>query len=488
MAAEIQINILGLPEAKLAANYQVEKPNAVDPLILDLVDEGTVDLASDGTGNINMSGKGVSIGDLVFFSVNDRNGTNDATAGNAAYWVTITDDGVAPPPVLKLLAIGDSFTDRGSSGTTDGSRPTNQYVGINQSGYWVSGAYLHSTQDYIFRPDMGKSSEGTSGLLSRLDEPYVQNSDADVVILLIGTNDVGAGDINTTKQNYTDIVNKLRLNDKFKVLIVPVTHRNDGINPTSDNAFIDELNTHCVSIAATTDGVEIAAVNTEFNTRMMTDQITYGGVSDDGLHANTAGGVLLGETVAAALDTFYPSTIEKFNILPTEFTGTGGVVTAGGTGVVPDNFRGLRSNNTTEDGFTGPIDRGDGKVWWKIRTNGGVPSGSNNTTSFESVLFPCTAGWYTGEVTFEVIQGADALSDVDLRLDNDSATYSYCEQITTSGGIGAWEVGKQYRIRTPSTRCENGNARLLFTSDQDQGTDTIIYVTDFKLYKVEDVV
>lgn len=462
--------------------YSVDENN-LEPVDgkISVVNSGTVDVAANGQVNIPMAGKGVILGQQIYSAFSTFDGTNFDSCLNAAGWSAVSDDGVAPPSVYKLIAIGDSFTDRGSSGTTTGDRPADKYVGINHSGYWVTGAYVHAQSDYIFRADMGKSSEGTSGLLSRI--PSVLEKDADLCAIMIGANDVGANDITATKANYDSIISELRNNDRYKVLIVPCVHRYDTANNTQANAFIDELNAHCATIAATNDGVEIVPVPTELNNRMAVS----GDVSDDDLHLNSVGGMLYGESIGVALDQFYPSTIEKFNIAPA-FVGTGGALASGATGVVPDGYKGSIANNSTEFGFTGPVDRGDGKVWWKIRTNGGAVSGSNNISRLDLDSVACVDGKYVAEALIEPINGGENINQIIVRADSNSATYNYCELITTGGGERAFENGVGYRMRSPSAYCDGGTATLRIETNQVMGTDVELYITDVKLYKVEDIV
>lgn len=484
MALEVKKTIKNVAESKFGIPFEIRKLSGEVRVI---IHAGEVDIISDGTLGtvaIPMGGRGVLLDSEVGLLLDEYDGTNLEDSGASFDWVKITDDGVAPPATLKLMAIGDSQTDNASSGTTTGDRPTNGSVSINYKGYWVSSAYVQCASDYIFRTDMGKAGAGTSNLLSRL--PDIMLRDADVVMLMIGVNDVGGGDIETTKSNYTQIVNGLRANDKFQVVIVPVMHRNDGANPASDNAFIDELNAHAATLAATTDGVSIVPVNTAFDTLMM--QAGYGGVSDDWLHTNNAGGMLLGAPIAVHLDAHHPSAMpEKFNLTTRDFVGNGGNVTGGGTGVAPDGYTGTLANNTTEDGFSEAFDRkGDGRLWWKIRTHGGTPVSSNNKSKLTFNNVPIADGIYGAKLTVEV-ETPHVLSKMRLAINSSDGTYTYSD-ITASGScVDAFEAGKEYPLRSATALAKAGNINFYFETTQVQGDDAIIWITGAEVYKVEDL-
>ncbi len=485
MAVELNFKVKNVPSALTGAYYNLLADDR------SLIHSGTTDVAADGQVNISVAGRGVGLGDWVYTLVDNHvvGGNNHANEGSCLDWIQVTDDGAPAASVYKLLPFGDSFTDRGSSGTTDGARSLDgkQYTTTNLLGYWTTAAYIHSDSDYIFRQDMGKSGDTCAGVLARMSESYFTGTDADLCILMVGANDALTNDPDTVKANYTAIVNGL-LAKGLKVLLVPVVHRNmASIDNVKANTFIDDLNAHAANLASTTTDVEIVPVNTEIDTLMDSTQGTWGGISDDGLHLNNKGAMMHGKPVATALDLFYPSAITKNYILPLDFTGTGGTVTANGTGVAPDGCKALYGNNTTEDGFTGPIDKGDGKVWWQLRPNGGAPVSSNNKAQFESLHMAVPSGKYVGEITFVIQSGAEALDRAALRLDNDSTLYNYCEMITNGVGAGAFENNKVYRMRTPSVYTEAGTAYLRFLPDQDQGADVIIHITDFNFYKVEEI-
>ncbi len=489
MALEASLKIENNSNVVRTVKFETKKQKSAGSDELVLVIGGSVAVAADGQVNIPLSGRGLTLNQQIKNFFTDFDGTNYATSIDAAGWSVVTDDGAAPPSVYKLLPFGDSFTDRGSSGTTDGVRSVDgkQYATTNLLGYWATAAYVHSDSDYIFRQDMGKSGDTCKGVLARMSESYFVNTDADLCCLMVGANDALTNDPDDVKADYTAIVNGL-LAKSMKVLLVPVVHRNmPNIDNAKANTFIDDLNAHAASLASTTTDVEIVPVNTAIDVLMDSAQGTWGGISDDGLHLNNRGAMLHGKPVADALDLFYPSTITKNYILPVDFTGTGGTVTANGTGIAPDGCKALYSNNTTEDGFTGPIDKGDGKVWWQLRSNGGTPVSSNNKAQFESLHMAVPQGKYVGEVTFVIQSGAEALDRAALRLDNDSTLYNYCEMITNGSGVGAFENNKVYRMRTPSVYTEAGTAYLRFLPDQDPGADVVMHITDFNFYKVEDI-
>jgi hypothetical protein len=382
------------------------------------------------------------------------------------------------PETIKILFIGDSHTDRASSSTTTGERPANKAVDINTLGYWSNAAYLFAEGDYLFRPDMGKSGDGSGGLLSRMDN--VLTSDADVVVIMIGSNDSATG-IASSKSNYTQIVNRLRENDKYRVLLVPAPHRNDYTDPTAFNAFIDELNAHAATIAATTDGVEIVPVDTVYNELMMSSKSTYGGVSSDGLHSNNRGAMVKGRQVVPYLEQFYPSVIpDKNNVISDVFVGTGGSLYSNSTGTLPNTYSGYYCNFS--------IVNEDGKDKIKIKTSGQPPVSYSNQSKIKIDEVSVPSGMYVTEVTM-YIKNAAHITSMRLGTDTNSTVYGYSTFGTSYSATGdIFEEETEIRMRTPSTYVAEGEKIFMFLeTSQMEGLDVELLIYDVKIYKVEDI-
>lgn len=467
MALEVTKKIGNITEAKTGLNYELKSGS------WELIDSGTVNASSDGTIHVPMAGKGVSLSDDLVMQVHNFNGVNFSTFGYSMFDVKVQDDGVAPPDVLKLIAIGDSFT--ATSNVDTGVRPSKGNITTFFSNYWVSAAYVWSANDYIFRPDMGKSGQTTRGALNIIEQ--YKASDADVVMLLLGANDFFIIPQAESWSNYELIVNGLLTSGK-RVLIIPTYKRNNGGSWEDINTQCDELNAFVRSTFENTDGVFFSDVDTTIDNLMITHG-NDGALSDDGLHFNNIGGLMAGVKVAEALDLHFPSTINKINLAPDSFTGTGGTAATGG--VMPDGFYGSLASNTTEDAFTGPIDRGDGKVWWKVR--------ASNQTLFRLNAVPTTSGFYTMECTVEFEQGAELVNRIEVTVYSSGTTYNPSELNTelVVDSSGMVSNGVKYRFRSPTGIMEDDTGVARFETRQDTGDDVIYYITDFKFYKVEDI-
>jgi hypothetical protein len=318
--------------------------------------------------------------------------------------------------------------------------------------------------------------------------PTLLAEEGDLWMVMSGTNDILGGlTIQESKDNW-DAIAALIVGEGKKLLIVPVAYRNRvGEDPMVYNGRADELNAHLVTIAASNPDIAIAEENAEWNAGVMTDQVTWGGLTDDGLHPNGYGGVVLGKEPAIALDLYFPSVIEDKSVMLGEFSGTGGTLSIG-TGVMPDGWKGYFANNSTEDGFTGPIDRGDGKVWWKCRSNGGAVTNQDNRIIFEShSVDDGSEGWYVGELTVEFEQGVESLISCLVQGESvDSGFFSASHQYLNPIDPNSLKNGVEYSLRTPSIKGVSGGKQFEIQTSQNMGDDVIMYVTDMKLYKVKD--
>ncbi|MBF4377378.1 SGNH/GDSL hydrolase family protein, partial [Vibrio anguillarum] len=83
---------------------------------------------------------------------------------------------------IKLIAFGDSITAAGASPRT----ANGNYIYLT-GGYWVD-AWVQSSQQFEMLDGVGVSGNTTLDLLNRMDDVLL--SAADVVMILIGTNDL----------------------------------------------------------------------------------------------------------------------------------------------------------------------------------------------------------------------------------------------------------------------------------------------------------
>ena len=482
MGTEVRVNFLNFTDAKTGARFILESDAGLE------IERDVKDIGTDGIFVHNMAGYGQPIGTRLFLHVDDFNGANHDTIESGYGSAIVADDGAPAATVLRVTATGDSFIDTASSTTYEGVRLPNKQCTIIQKGFHASAVYMMAAGDYLYRDDTGKAGDTTGGILSRIG--VVTASDADLVIICMGTNDAAGDDIEASKQNYTDTIAALTAAGKL-VLIQPQTQRNDIPDPTTLNIFIDALNAHCVTLAANNDGVEIAAVATAFNAAMMSNQVDFGFVSDDGLHPNDKGGLLIAsESTAPALNLHFPSTIEdKSSIIDEEFSGTDGGLLNFATGSMPTGIYGYYANPTTDVGFQ-TINDGGGKPWLHIRTDGSATPQTSSANKFKATYYPYvtqTAGRYVAEIKF-VCDNPEVLAHYKLSLDSEGSTYSYVSIEKTIAANNALTAGQEYTLRTPDCWLENDAVIISFLGEQVAGVDCQMRITDWKVYPTVDVI
>ena len=228
---------------------------------------------------------------------------------------------------LKVVAFGDSITAVGSSDAP--------YYLTRLSGYWVFADML-TKGNFDFLQGKGISGNTTLDLLARMDDVLL--SGADICVLMIGTNDVGAGrtsgDILTS---LIDIVTQIN-NAGIEVVLLPITYRESS--GFYMNTQIEEINKlYKTYIEPLTNSFFVDNGNAEFNRYMNNDDVYS--VTEDKLHPNTFGSWLIAGELARKLDTLYTSYLMEKNVLSNFFLdGTDGSLNNGAIGEVPTGFIG----------------------------------------------------------------------------------------------------------------------------------------------------
>ena len=336
---------------------------------------------------------------------------------------------------IKTIAFGDSFTDNG-----DSPRLPDGAYSYGSRGWWgwannLAGGY------YNMLDAAGISGNQTIDLLNRMDDVLL--SGADVVSILIGTNDLNAGRTpEQTRDSMIDIVDQIIANGQY-VLINRVTHRElaDGLN-----SAIDTLNSYYDDIAIARDNCGICGDYTEFNS--FVDSGNELVVTTDGLHPNSYGAYLLGKVTAKAMDKLFPSSEPALtNEAPNpEFLGNSGLVLSGATGEAPNDWRIYFADPS--NGGTTPTSEVGGLI-----VDGGVRSFKVTTGNAGSALFR-SGNWpvnANGLYMFDIVFSCDSTSDftvIKFRLATQSALagdVSFQFNIP-SGDI---KLGK-VRFRTPA--------------------------------------
>lgn len=481
MALELKYTIPTGIGAITDANYDIKVGNPDSSRTL--IKTGKINIGADNIFQIPVAGTGLILGQFAEVYVNDFTGANFTTSGRSVKWVETTDDGIIPPPVntLKLLCIGDSITANGSSVFGEVGRGSTQSATVRPKGPHIAAANMICSSDYLIRDDFGVGNTETSHIIGYL--PDILAKDFDLAVLMIGTNDVDAGvPIETIKTNATTIINALTAS--HKLLINPVMHRFDsGANAVAWNNTIDELNTFYFTQASTNPNAEIAPVPTMWND----NATTIGGdgiLTDDGLHPLDRGGVYAGASLASALDAFYPSNLDKVNILP-DFSGSAGQIKSSATGNVPDAYRGDFATANVGVGFN--VVEIDTKRWVEIQTNGDVSVPSGRTVIFrgiDNVQSPAHAKFvaemlvvFTESTSMEIFKlTATTASD---------PTYGQ-GQWNSEGDL--FEAGVEYRIRTlPFYALATDTIRLELFARQYVGPDVSFRIADYQVYEVESI-
>jgi lysophospholipase L1-like esterase len=391
---------------------------------------------------------------------------------------------VVPNPTLDGIertiifqCAGDSLIDGGSSGSTTGLRPKNKFLSLTQNGAWVNAFFLLSDSDYEIRADAGKSGDTTAGLLSRL--PDILKMDADLIVLQIGINDA-VSILEESKVNYKAILDLITASGK-SALVLPITARGLRDYYSGENEKNIELNAYVRSIAANMPNVEVAPDPVEYN-ELMVSGPDNGGVSGDNLHPNIRGALMQGKIIADFIDDVFPSRIIKNNILPANFSGTSGKLLSGATGVAPDGVSVYYGN-----GYEGPIDRGDGRVWWKLKTSGGTVTNNSNLARMFFDTVNVNSGKFISEAVFSFVN-AHLITKFRLSTISNTSQYAYADVNTTGSSLDCFEDNFEYRMKIPSVySADGGKMQHYLEVQQALGDDVEIYVTDNKTYKTDEI-
>ena len=322
------------------------------------------DALTAGVRNVLHSGVKAVTGNTIDIDIGE-NGTvgngaiisaDNYTSGGAAFksfsGYSLIEAGEEPPTdilisgnYLKAQAFGDSITANGGGRGIDGGWTLNTRA-------WWADALTKSTQSFYLSDSKGVTGNTTLDLLARISD--VLNDDADIIILMIGINDLGQGrTISDIKASMIDIVDQIITAGKF-VFVVPVL-QTQGTTELQDN--ITALNLEYRDIASTRDKMVVCSDVSDFNTIMLTP--SYTDIAPDGLHPANRGAELISDHVALELDKYVISTNQNdVDYMAVDFTGgSDGSILNGATGTIPTGWRGYYADPSEAGTFT---DRGVG--------------------------------------------------------------------------------------------------------------------------------
>lgn len=286
--------------------------------------------------------------------------------------------------LIKLVAFGDSFTDNG-----DSTRTANGSYSISTAGYW-GWLWGMSKQEFEMLDGLGVTGNQTRDMLARV--PSVLATNADVVVLMGGTNDLNAGNTpEFARDGMRQVLDALIAGGKY-VLLVPVAHRRltDGLNNKIDilNEYYKEL------VAERADHVVMANSSEAFNVLSAANSRE---ATTDGLHPTGYGASLIAAEAVKALDAHFKSLpLERQNYAPNpDLTGVGGQLFNGATGQVPDVWR-LYYADPTNDGSSmgvGGVVNGDGTVTLRSGNNTSVSNAAKTFFRTGDVIVPQGGEW-----------------------------------------------------------------------------------------------
>lgn len=422
---------------------------------------GSVPVANE----INIGGVG-SVGQGVLINADNYNGENvdifKALSGYSEIELLQTDKINGPQ---SIIAFGDSFTHNGATYRSDNGAYTTKTVG-----YWV---WINMLTESTFKvlDHAGVSGSKASDLLERIDDVLL--SDASVVVILVGINDITAGvPISEITENMLNIVSQITSNGQY-VVLCPVPHRNGDYNDQ-----VDLLNIEYVGVADQFDNCFMVPNFDEFNSEIALGNISS--ITQDGLHPNTRGAFLLGNTIASTMDSVFDAQIEDLEniIINPEFSGVDGRVVYGATGTMPTSWR-LEYADPTDAGT------GSGTGAGASIDNGVITfrTGAESPTNQARVLGGDIPVEQNQSYVFDAIITIDATENItafNIQLTTDSSDVGKASfQFQPPAGA---TTPTEIRISTPPINV--GNSTTVEPIIQGYGTNLTWTLKEPRLFKV----
>jgi len=425
----------------------------------DVLTQGVRSVLYSGVAPVSGNAIEVNIGDNGVVGNGAIVSADNYTSGGSAFksmsGYSLIEAGGVPPTGyliegdrLKVIAFGDSITEAGDSQRRN---LAGNYAKTTTS-YWAN-ALNNTGQDFYVLDGWGVASDTTVNLLSRMDDVLL--SGADIVIIMIGTNDLLADTpIQTISDNMANILDQI-IAAGMKVIIQPVIHRRpDTPFEEGYNDRVDQLNASYRGLVTVRSAdVDMAGDPISYN-QLLVDNPPL--VTTDGIHPISYGAWHIGQTLSPVISSRVLSKTPVGDLnYATGLTGTTGELRDGATGQVPDGWRLYDANPAV--GVGGTVN-GDGT--YTVLTGLDAGGGENNS----KVLFitaPLDAGSY--------------IFSIDLSIDDISKLESEFKVTIRQGFVNE---SSTFRIFQSSELPENsmdfsGGVRILLNRITIAATETI---------------
>lgn len=362
---------------------------------------------------------------------------------------------------LRLIAVGDSLTDNGSSGDI-----------LTMSSAWVWAAAA-SGYDYYILDDAGTAGQTVQDIYARFGTDVVDKS-PDVVLYCGGANNIGTAD--TPAEIVDVIIDSLELLPSTTQIVVGyIPQRTQTLGSMTTQEVIDktnDVNAIIANINSTVPNAYPAGPYTAYDALSLESNGDKGGTFD-GLHWNYEGSYLTGGVVWAPLVTANaPSlSIDNDGVLNSELTGTSGTVRFGASGTIADDWRGTQGVYSVSEGVQ--------EITISASTSALFDQLDTDITSLigETVQ---------GSVEIEIVSGSLNLDQISYRNRVDTGGTTTNSYSTLNMDYFSTEVDGKFRMTTqPFDVGTNTLLDSLLTMTTNSGGSAVIKISNPKCYVIE---
>ena len=352
------------------------------------------------------------------------------------------------PASLRVCLVGDSITEQNTSA---GSTIFHNY------GYWTYAAQILKKQ-YVY------ANADNYGVAGYKTQDVIDNklaaamaSNADIAVVLIGTNDVGNSiPLATIKSNLLTIWRKLRNSGKT-VIAGTIFPRNDAaIQTSARRRTLMELNAWIRQVVPTLQGVYLWDSFALLADLTTTDPNPVAALFQDSLHPNRGGASIAGAELAATFNRIFGNPLSSefaspslSDLFEATFAPTGNMVgnsTLAGTGTAT-SWTIVRSLGSTVGNTPAlqsvPLSSGQSYNKQRITIAGSVAGIAVEEIQFRQNVFP-SGGFAIGDIVsggcnFNIVSNTNKLLYVGVMLQSQFGAY----QLATDNirQVGATAVG-----------------------------------------------